>query len=289
MAVTRATCLYCGAPLPAAVVVAAAPAAREAPPVDDPRTLVAADLGGADVDRVARALGLLAYDAAQRVRRPGWQLLRVGAPLEGDAASELRAAGARLVELPAAEARAGQVPEAVIGGAWRDGRLHLRLEDGATQVAPGELLLVVQGEITREIGGAAEPRRRISSAVPEAGRRLHLHRHDGPRPLEIDPQDFEFGHDARPPGPPLALLLGWCAELRPSAGLDDGFRHVTPALAPSQPGPRSAAVALGRGAERPRAKTPERLDNLEQFRFHSAWRAAVERRLARGDGGRPAA
>jgi hypothetical protein len=283
VALARATCLYCGAPLPAALAVARA-ANHGAPPDDDARTLVALDFARAEPEGVARALGLLAYDAAQRVRRGGWQLLRVGAPLEADQAADLRAAGARLIELPASEARAAQAARRVIGGGWHDGRLHLREEGGAATLAPGTLLLVVQGAIARE-RREGEGRRRFSSVVPGSGEVLHLHPRDDPRPFEIDPQDFEFGRETRPSASPLAVLLGWCHELRADVSIDDGFRHVTPALSPALPPARSTAGAFGRAPERPRAKAPERLDNLAQFRFHSAWRAAVERRLERGETG----
>jgi hypothetical protein len=65
---------------------------------------------------------------------------------------------------------------------------------------------------------------------------------------------------------------------------DDGFRRLPPAYGVAEPEPRgrlAAASALGR---RSRGDHPESetvvLDNARQFRFYSAWRAALERRRA---------
>ncbi len=281
VALARPTCLYCGAPLPdVALPAPASAAASEAAPEDDARTLVVADMSRADARALAEALALLPYEAEQRVRRPGWQLLRVGDALTAGESEALRRAGARLLELSAAETRAARQPQVVLGGAWREGRWQARTLSGATSVAPGELLLLVRGVITRQVRGEDDKRRRLSSVAPEPGLRVHLHRRDDARPLELDPHDFEFGREAPPDGPPLVTLLRWCETLAGGAAWDDGFRHVTPALAPALPPPRSAAVALAPSAGGARQPQIERLDNLAQFRAYSAWRAAVERRLA---------
>src|SRR5439155_2166586 len=66
-------CVYCGADAPPA----AAEAPPEVPPEPSPRLLVLAQTGDADPVALARALGLAAADAAHRVRRGGWQLLRI--------------------------------------------------------------------------------------------------------------------------------------------------------------------------------------------------------------------
>jgi len=76
--------------------------------------------------------------------------------------------------------------------------------------------------------------------------------------------------------------------LSEQVALDDGFRRLPPALAPSTQGhglpglarpPQPGAPArLGPG----RPQGPVLLDNLAQFRFYSGWRAAVERRLRLG-------
>ena len=63
--------------------------------------------------------------------------------------------------------------------------------------------------------------------------------------------------------------------------MDDGFKWVPPALAPSVPeatGILASAEALARTARRRREEAPALLDNVKQFRFYSAWRACVERR-----------
>jgi hypothetical protein len=60
--------------------------------------------------------------------------------------------------------------------------------------------------------------------------------------------------------------------------VDDGFRWLPPALAPAAPGAHGGTrpglpAPTGRGAREGALV----LDNLAQFRFYSAWRAAVER------------
>ncbi len=286
VALARPTCLYCGATLPASAVPVAE-AAPESAAEDDTRTLVVADMSRADARALASVLGLLPYEAEQRVRRPGWQLLRVGDALAPGEADALRQAGARLLELGAGETRDARQPQVVLGGVLREGRLHARTASGPASVATGDVLLLVRGVIARQVRGEDDKRRRLSSVAPEPGLRLHLHRRDDARPLELDPHDFEFGREAQPEGPPLVTLLRWCEALGGGAAWDDGFRHVTPALAPALPPAHSAAAALtpAAGGRKPPV---ERLDNLAQFRAYSAWRAAVERRLGAAAPGVPA-
>src|SRR5258706_12649479 len=83
-------CVYCGADAPPA----AAAAPREVPLESSPRLLVLAQTREADPEALARALGLAAADAAHRVRRGGWQLLRIAEPAAArEQAARLGAAG----------------------------------------------------------------------------------------------------------------------------------------------------------------------------------------------------
>src|SRR5437762_12560878 len=86
VALARPRCLYCGASLPAGVVEEAArqaEAAAAATPAGPPpgagpaRSLLVVDYEGAEGTALAAPLGVSAFEAAQRVRRGGWQLQRV--------------------------------------------------------------------------------------------------------------------------------------------------------------------------------------------------------------------
>ena len=124
--------------------------------------------------------------------------------------------------------------------------------------------------------------KRARTATLESGFRFHLHRRDDARPLELDPGAFDFGGNG-PGTSSLLQLTAWVQELTRGAAVDDGFRRLPPELgvaAAAAGGPLAAADALGARAAL-RAEAPLVLDNLRQFRFYSAWRAAVERRASR--------
>jgi hypothetical protein len=293
----RPQCLYCGKPLPAAVIqeaarqaeAAAAAAAATAStaiapaPLPGPaRSLLVVDYEGLDAAAVAKALGVPAFEIAQRARRGGWQLQRI-APAE-DAAHEadrLGQAGLRALVLPEAEVRSAARPVLVAGGFWDSQGLTLRTESGPLRAAPGGVMLVVRGPITREHAPAYPPAgglKRLRTATLEPGYKFHLHRKDEPRPLELDPAAFDFGVESLTESS-LLLLSAWVEKLAAGAPVDDRFRREPPALAPAAPETSGIATALGTAGQ-PARKGDESLalDNLEQFRFYSAWRAAVVRR-----------
>ena len=278
-ALARPTCLYCGALLPAEAP-SAAPAPPEPEPADAGRALLVVDLRGADVDRVARTLGVSAYDARQRVNGGGWQLHRVLPPEQADEeAARLTSAGLRARVVPGTEAASRTRPLAVRGGDGGDG-LAVRTDEGLLRVEPGALFLIVRGPITREYQTGTNVKR-VRTATLEGGHRIHLHRRDDPRPLELDTLLFDFGDAALFSMSSLLTLLEWLEQAAPGTPVDDGFRRLTPALAPTKAegaGRLSAADAL----RAPRRGTPHDgplvLDNVEQFRVYSGWRAAVELR-----------
>jgi hypothetical protein len=284
VALARASCLYCGAPLEAGQVSAAAeaaqalsaPTAPEAPPPE--RDVLVLDMMGAAPSALAEALGIPAYDAEQRIRRGGYQLHRIAPPSSAQPEAErLRAAGLRVIVVSEAEARAAAVPSLALGGRVEEGAIVVRTDSGERRLAGPDLLLVVRGPIAR----ALEPQsqlRRVGVAGPSEGQRIHLHLRGDAVPVEIDPDDFERG--ASPvPGSSLMTLLEWLHALASGTPVDEGFRQLAPALSPSLPPPLATAgtaqalsPALKGGAARPVV-----LDNLAQFRFYSGWRAAVER------------
>lgn len=287
VALARASCLYCGAPLQehqvsaaaeAAQVLAGVPEAAAAPPERD---VVVLDVPGAAPGALAEALGIPPYDAEQRVRRGGYQLHRIAPPPAARAEAErLRAAGLRVIVVSEADARAAALPHLALGGSFEDGSIALRTDSGARRLTGPELLLVVRGPIAR----ALEPHtqfKRVRLAGPAEGHRIHLHLRGDPRPVEIDPDDFECG--ASPlPGSSLVTLLEWVRALAQAVPIDEGFRHLAPALSPALP-PAGGAATTADALAAPRAKNarPVLFDNVAQFRFHSGWRAAVERLVGR--------
>lgn len=289
VALARAECLYCGATLPAAVVEdaarqaaeAAAPssAAAGAVPAGPPRSVLVLDLEGADPKVVAAGLGVSTFEAAQRVKRGGRQIHRIVPTQDADREAErLARAGLRVIAIPEVEVRAAARPVPVSGGAWGKDGLALRAEGGPDPVRAEGLLLVVRGPITREYLPAKT--RKVRTATLDHGYRFHIHRKDDPRPLELDPAAFDFGLPSLTESS-LLVLSSWIEKACAGVAADDGFRREAPALAPAAPETTGIAAALGGAAPRRKEDESQVLDNLEQFRFYSAWRACALRRAAR--------
>ena len=295
MALARASCLYCGAPLPAESVAAAAEAAsrlREASPLvaavapaaaeAAERQLLILDLDGQKAAVLERALGLPRFEAEMRSRRGGLQLHRQGAADELRAEAErLQGAGLPVFLVGEAEARRGTIP--ATGGRQAGEVLHLRTEAGTLDVSPADLLLIVGGPIRREYQAREIERKRPHTATLEEGYRFHLHLRIDHCPVELDPASFAFGSLAPLTGSSLLELKAWLATLADAVPVDDGFKRLPPALgaAPEEQGSLGAlrgrrSRGLVRGQDAPLV-----LDNVAQFRFYSGWRAAIERRRAR--------
>ena len=297
MALARARCLYCGALLPAALQAAEA-APRGAPVLatglpsppgdgsDEPRLLLVLDAGGAEAGALARGLGLSPYEAGQRVRRGGYQLLKVLGPEPAQAeAAQLEREGLRAFLLPEAEVRVARAPRLALSGRVEEGALVLQLEEGTARILPAAMLLLVKGPIAREYQTTADVSgsrglRRVRAATLESGFLFHLHLRDHTRPIEIDPAAFNFGKHASPTSS-LFNVQALVAAVAAGSRQDDDFRRLPPALAPAAAarGPVSAAEAL-RASGLPGGGRSPILDNSRQFREHSAWRGTLERRLA---------
>ncbi|MFI5006026.1 MAG: hypothetical protein ACHQKZ_01245 [Solirubrobacterales bacterium] len=297
VAMVRATCVYCGAALPAAAVEEAAKsaeavlsAAAPAGPPEAPRFVLVVDLDSGTEEAVASALGLSPFEAGQRRKRGGLQFLRIAE--EGEAqqtASVLREHGLFVEAVPEHEVRTP--PLLATGGAQQGDALHLKLKDGPLVLRADDLMLLVRGPIAREYQPSLQIRR-LQSASLEGGYLIHLHRPGDLRPVELDAGNFEFGFTLT--GSSLLELLGWLEEVAPGVPVDDSFRRITPVLGPAAP-PTSGVMAataglhrasrssgLGNWTSRASSATkdepPALLDNVAQFRFYSGWRAAVERR-----------
>jgi hypothetical protein len=293
--VARAACLYCGAPLPTAEPSAGAPEAGGRPegafPAASARGLVVLDLASAPPESLAHALALAPYEARLLARRGGLLLHRALGLEDARAEAErIAACGVGAFAVPEAEARAR--PLRCLGGERGAGALSLQTEEGPFAVRRGDLLLVVVGAIVREYQPAAK-RRRVDTARLEEGYRVHLHLRarpaepagpagETPRPVEIDAASFEFGFAVT--GSARLEVDAWVDEVAGHAPVDEGFRRLPPALGPAEPevkGALAAASSLGlatRGRGSGRDHPPVVLDNAEQFRLYSGWRAAVERR-----------
>ena len=288
VAVARPQCVYCGAALPASAVeeaagqaaqAAAAPSLAATVPEGPPRALVVLDLEGADAQALAAGLGVSSFEASQRVRRGGWQLHRIALVEEAARESDrLGRAGLRVLALPEAEVRASARPLPVAGGFWAGDGLTLRTGAGPLQPRADGFLLVVRGPITREY--LAPRTRKVRTATLDHGYRFHLHRTDDPRPLELDPAAFDFGVPSLTESS-LLLLSAWVEEAAAGVPVDDRFRREAPVLQPAGPETAGIAAALGGAGERRKEDEAQVLDNLEQFRFYSAWRACAHRRSAR--------
>jgi hypothetical protein len=258
--------------------VAESAAEPEPAPTRTDRALVLLRVEGAETEALARALGVAVADAAHRVRRGGWQLLRIAEPAPArEQVARLEDAGLRAVLIPEGEVRASARPVVALGGEWTGETLALRTGEGPVRVDAAGLLIVVQGPIVREYQTSQEIKR-ARVATLEGGYRYHLHRRGEARPLELDPASFDFGAAGR--GTSSLQLGGWMQELTRGGAVDDAFRRLPPELgvsAATAGGPLAAADALG---VRPAGKGEAALvlDNLRQFRFYSGWRAAVERR-----------
>ena len=278
----RPACLYCGAPLPAEAVAAAAQSAVAGP--DSPReastrTILVVDCASADAGILGAALDLSPYEAAQRHRRGGLSLEAVLGPASAEEeAARLRADGLVVFLVPEVMARA-EPWLAVAGTREKDG-LRLRGASGSRHVSGPDLMLVVRGPIVREYL-APFTRRKVQTTRLEDGYRFHLHLRSSRQIVELDPGDFDFGAREKLFGSSLLEMGDWLESLTQGAVVDDAFRHSTPALGPGTPGPAgplAAVGALSRRVSSVRDKNEATLhDNLRQFRFYSGWRGAVER------------
>jgi hypothetical protein len=242
------------------------------------RFFLALNLKGATTEQAGRALLLEHFAASQRVRRKGFTLLPPRAESEArEEAERIQGCGLRVFLVPEEEVREAQTPVPVLRGRLSGRTLEL---SGAVRVEirAEELLLVVTGPITRT-RQTSEKLKKLESPL-EGGVRLHLHRRSERKPVEVDPGDFALS-DSSLPGSTLLEVLGWLKEVAPDAPRDDGFRLESPALSPevSSEGITQLVQGLQGGGGKDR---PVILDNLPQFRFYSAWRAAVQRRIEGG-------
>jgi hypothetical protein len=279
VALSRPSCLYCGASLSEELL----PLGNPVEPSPTERVLVVLGLEGVTAERLSGALDLQPYDAALRLRRKGFLLLAVREPdLAGAEAARLEGEGLTVFLLPEAEVRAASSPVVALRGRLIGTSLDLKGDTGRILLEREDLLLVVQGPITR-VRQTSEEWKKVASGALDAGLRIHLHRRSDPRPVELDPGDFECG-ETPVAGSTLLEMTRWLDASAAGTPRDDGFRLEAPALGPEAEGALGVTqIALAPKTQRGRNKArPPVLDNLRQFRFYSAWRGALERRLRGG-------
>ncbi|HEU0093204.1 MAG TPA: hypothetical protein VFS78_13900 [Vicinamibacteria bacterium] len=298
VAAAKPRCVYCGGELPADAVQAAAaaraaleaqwaregatstpsPATGGAPDTPTPpRVLLVLEIASADEGALARALSLSAFEAGQRRRRGGPDLHRIlPAAQATEEAARLRAHGLEVLEIAEDEVRRSE-PVTITRGSAEAGALALDGDEGPLRVAEADLFLIVRGVITREYQSTPEARLQRRLATLDPGYRVHLHRRGDARPVELDPAALDFGPGGAPSGAQLQVT-SWIDRLFPAVPRDDSFRVVIPALAPAAPVAGGNAAAAAAALARPGRERRAVLDNLAQFRFHSAWRGAARRR-----------
>ena len=116
---------------------------------------------------MAAALGISPFEAGQRQRRGGLQLLRIGEDREAqETAGALRERGLFVVAVPEHEVRTP--PLLALGGAQQGDALHLKLKDGPLVLRAEDLMLLVRGPIAREYQPSLQSRR-FQTASLEGG------------------------------------------------------------------------------------------------------------------------
>jgi hypothetical protein len=279
-------CLYCGAALPE----------RPAPPVETPDAeadtgamLVVIDTTAGERALVA-ALGLSAAEAGVRCRRGRYQLYRI---LPGDEAEfeaqSLGHHGIASLLLPEIEVRRASRPLVARGGDPQAGLFWLESRSQTARVEPGEALALLWGSIRREqprqyTGPMRDQRRAAGGSVQEEDF-YHVHRRSDARPLEITPSAFEFSGAQGALESSVLRVQRALETLAPGMAIDRSFAAEAPALGVSA-GPAAGGVTAFGDALRsqPSVRAQNRpsgapLDNLAQFRFYSAWRGLLARRL----------
>jgi len=269
-------CLYCGSDLSG---IAAPPPPPEPTAAAPARALVVLELHAAPPEALAAALGLSPLESTRRAEHGGFHLHRVASPEDADTeARRLATMGLVAWLIPEAEMLTTARPRLVRGGGFAAGALVLEVGGETLRVGSPDLLLVVRGPIVRQYQPGLDLKR-LRTATLEDGYRFHLHlTAEGP-PLELDPGDFEFAPRVAAYGSSRLVIAGWLDELRARVPLDDDFRRQPPALAPESVS-RGALGMVEALRPSPARGASERLvlDNVAQFRAHSALRALVERR-----------
>jgi hypothetical protein len=277
-------CLYCGATLPEN-----APPPAELPDSGADRVVLVVDTTAGERVLV-EALGLSLAEAALRSRRGRHQLHRILSANEAESeARRLAERGVIVILLAEAEVRQASHPRTARGGDLETGTFWLASRAQTVRLDAAEVLTIVWGPIRRELArrdpGPLRTQRLAPGGRLQEGEVFHVHVRSDPRPLEIEPSSFEFS-EARGGLESSRLRIQRALEaLVPGVPIDRSFGTEVPALGVSQesaPEPSSTLDGLRAKTDPHSSQRPTvvALDNLAQFRFHSAWRGLLARRLA---------
>lgn len=295
VATTAATCLYCGAVLPAdlraraqenadrirrAETLPALSASALAPATDPARRYFVLDVADAAEATLTDAFAISVWEARQWRAGPRYRLIRVST--EDGANEDPPGLRIHVLEEGAVIRARNPLPVVAIDDSAEAVVCRTRPDpEGplvSREIPSGAILLIVSAPIRRERTPDAVLLKRPASARLEDGLLVHLHVEGEPRPFEIDARRTAFEGD----GPPSAFMrtLALLRRLSEAAPLDDSFRLVVPALAPSPDTDRDLE-GLRKAGHKP-AKEPRKPahDNSSQFRAYSAWRGVLARHLS---------
>ncbi len=302
----RENCVYCGAPLSAKVLEAAAlaaervlqsksldhlEAAARGPTRDQTtRRYLIIDTAGTTPETLARACSISVWEARQWRAASRYRLLKVSAELpDGAQESGFKEIGLTFLALPehtVAPARNPIVLESVdLSAAPLQCTLRHHAEAPATrrELIEPDVALIVSASIKRErVKDASSLRARADSRLQDAFL-VHLHLKKEARPWEIDPR--RTGYEGASLASAHMSTLDLVRRLSVRAPHDEAFKTIVPALSLGADPPSDLTglkkTAKGAGKE-PKVIV---LDNVAQFREYSAWRGAVgKQRLNLGSG-----
>jgi hypothetical protein len=301
----RENCAYCGAPLPAEVLEAAAlaaervfqsksldhlEAAARGLARDQPkRRYLVIDTADTTPETLARACSISVWEARQWRASSRYRLLKVGAESDRAQESGFKENGLTFFAVPESTVAPGRNPIVVesVDLAATPLQCTLRRDPEAPaarqEFLEQDVVLIVSAWIKRErIKDAPSLRARADPRLQDAFL-VHLHLSREARPWEIDPR--WTGYEGASLSSAHMSTLDLIRYLSVSAPHDQAFRTIVPALSLSTDPPSDLAglkkPAKGTGKD-PKVTV---LDNAAQFREYSAWRGAVEKqRLNLGRG-----
>ena len=294
----RGNCMYCGAPLPQEVREAAASAAER---VLQTRNLAALEQAamGPDTSQVKRryvvidtttstpeiiasACSVSVWEARQWQAASRYRLLKISREVEEDRLeSNLRGMGLDPIvfsEETVARARSPIPIDSIDTSAQPAVCMVREKPEGALfrrEIQEEAIALIVSGPIKREKQRPQASKVRVDSRLDD-GWLVHLHFRSETRPWELDPRRTGFE------GTGLASAHMQTVELvrRLSSRIpiDEAFKNVVPALSPGvDPADELPGVKSSQGKSQDNQPKTIILDNVDQFREYSAWRAAIER------------
>jgi hypothetical protein len=298
VAMARASCIYCGAPISAEVQEAAAlaaqrvlqskslthleTAAKGALGKHPPRRYLVIDTATALPETLAQACSISAWEARQWQAASRYRLLKVGAESpDGTLEAGLKESGLTFFSVPEQTVAPGRNPVVLESIDLSATPLQCTLRHDAEAppkrraLPEQDVTLVISAFIKRERVRDLASLRAPADARMEDALLVHLHLVNEARPWEIDPHrtGYEGAHLASAHLSTRELVR----RLSAKAPHDDAFRNIVPALAPGAD-PLSDFAGLKKTAKGASKELKiVVLDNVAQFREYSAWRGAVER------------